>query len=68
MNTPANEPEEASPRRGPHRVRLPGFIAPDDERGLGDVIARVTYAAGIAPCRGCRERAARLNNWLVFTR
>ena len=68
MKTCEKEPEEPSPRRKPHRVRLPGFIAPEDERGLGDVIARVTYAVGIAPCGGCRERAARLNNWLVFTR
>jgi hypothetical protein len=50
----------------PRRMRLPGFIT-DDDVGLGDVVARVTHAAGIRPCEGCRRRAASLNRWLVFT-
>ena len=56
-------------RREPRRVRLPGFIpAGTDEAGLGDVITRVTRAAGISPCGGCQRRASRLNGWMVFTR
>ncbi|MBV8135839.1 MAG: hypothetical protein JO121_09460 [Deltaproteobacteria bacterium] len=51
----------------PFRVRLPGFIS-DEEVGLGDVIKRMTYAAGIRPCGGCEQRAAALNRWVVFTR
>jgi hypothetical protein len=51
----------------PYRVRLPGFIS-DEAVGLGDVVKRVTYAAGIRPCGGCESRAAALNRWMVFTR
>lgn len=49
----------------PYRVRLPGFI--NEEVGMGDVIKRVTAAAGIKTCGGCQRRAAALNRWLVFT-
>jgi hypothetical protein len=52
--------------RGPHRVRLPGFVV-DDDVGLGNAVKGVAYAAGIKPCRGCERRAAALNRWLVFT-
>jgi hypothetical protein len=48
------------------RVRLPGFIT--DEIGLGDVIKRLTYAAGVKTCGGCEERAAALNRWIMFSR
>jgi hypothetical protein len=51
----------------PFRVRLPGFIR-DEEIGLGDLVKRVTYAAGIRPCGGCEGRAAALNRRVVFTR
>jgi hypothetical protein len=53
-------------RPEPHRVRIPGFIA-ETEVGLGDAIKRATSRAGIRPCGSCRERAARLNRWLVFS-
>ncbi|HEX8068877.1 MAG TPA: hypothetical protein VF546_02930 [Pyrinomonadaceae bacterium] len=53
------------PEGRPFRVRLPGFI--NDEVGLGDVVKRVTSAAGIRPCGGCQRRAAALNRWLVFS-
>jgi hypothetical protein len=49
------------------RVRLPGFVR-DEEIGLGDVVKRMTYAAGIRPCGGCEERAAALNRRVTFTR
>jgi hypothetical protein len=49
-----------------YRVRLPGFIS-DTEVGLGEVIKRATSLAGIRPCGSCRERAASLNRWLVFS-
>jgi hypothetical protein len=55
------------PRRQPHQVRLPGFIA-DKEVGLGSAIKRLTYAMGIKPCAGCEKRAAALNRWMVFSR
>jgi hypothetical protein len=51
----------------PLRLRLPGFIK-DEEIGLGDVVKRMTYAAGIRPCGGCERRTATLNRWIVFTR
>ncbi|NOT83574.1 MAG: hypothetical protein HOP02_02095 [Methylococcaceae bacterium] len=50
-----------------HRIRLPGFIA-DEEIGLGDVIKQASSYFGIKPCGGCRQRAAALNHWMVFTR
>jgi hypothetical protein len=53
-------------RPGPHRARIPGFSA-EAEVGLGDVIKRSTSLVGIRPCRSCRERAAGLNRWMVFT-
>jgi hypothetical protein len=52
----------------PHRMRMPGFIRDDREIGLGDVVARVTYARGIGPCGGCERRRAALNRWLAFRR
>jgi hypothetical protein len=59
--------ETAHPQnRKPYRVRLPGFISETDV-GLGDVVKRATYAAGIKPCGGCERRAAALNRWLVIT-
>lgn len=51
----------------PFRIRLPEFVR-DEEIGLGDVVKRVTYAAGIRPCAGCEKRAAALNRRVVFTR
>ena len=50
----------------PHRVRLPGFVS-ETEVGLGDVIKHATSAIGIRPCEPCRERAAKLNRWLLFS-
>jgi hypothetical protein len=52
--------------RPAHRVRLPGFIT-DEDVGLGDVVKRMAYAAGIRPCGGCEQRAATLNRWLAFS-
>jgi hypothetical protein len=49
------------------RIRLPGFVR-DEEIGLGDVVKRMTYAAGFRPCGGCGKRAAALNRRVVFTR
>jgi hypothetical protein len=49
------------------RIRLPGFVR-DEEIGLGDVVKRMTYAAGIRPCGGCEKRAAALNRRVIFTR
>jgi hypothetical protein len=49
------------------RVWLPGFLR-DEEIGLGDVVKRMTYAAGIRPCGGCEKRAAAMNRRMIFTR
>ena len=51
----------------PYKVRLPGFMS-DGDVGLGDVVKRITYAAGIKPCGGCEKRAASLNRLLKFGR
>ena len=56
-----------NPKDEPFRVRLPGFVR-DEEIGLGDVVKRMTYAAGIRPCGGCEKRAAALNRRVIFTR
>jgi hypothetical protein len=54
--------ELAEPR---HRVRLPRFIV-KEAVGLGDVVKRGIATSGVRPCRGCQERAARLNRWVSF--
>jgi hypothetical protein len=56
-----------NPKDKAFRVRLPGFVR-DEEIGLGDVVKRMTYAAGIRPCGGCEKRAAALNRRVIFTR
>jgi hypothetical protein len=58
----AEEGGTSTPR---HTIRLPRFFIHDDA-GLGDVVKRATSAAGIRPCAGCEERAARLNRWVGF--
>jgi hypothetical protein len=64
MNSRSKEetPDSAPPR---HAVRLPGFIT-DESVGLGDLVKRVTYLAGVKPCGGCERRAAALNRWMAF--
>jgi hypothetical protein len=59
------EPGSVGGHPAPHRVRLPGFSA-DTEVGLGDVVKRAASLAGIRPCGSCRDRAARLNRWMVL--
>lgn len=51
-----------------HRVRLPGFLSDDEEIGLGDLVKRATSYLGIKPCGDCKQRAAALNRWMVFTK
>jgi hypothetical protein len=46
-----------------HQVRLPRFIV-HEPVGLGQVVKRVTSAAGVKPCAGCERRAERLDRWL----
>jgi hypothetical protein len=64
-----NEPKKgsASMEEPAHRIRLPGWLV-KEEVGLGDVVKRVTYRAGIQPCAGCEKRAAGLNRWVSFSR
>lgn len=67
QNRPRNPGEDGDPAeaRSP-RVRLPGFVN-DDDIGLGDAMKRVFRIIGIRPCRGCEQRAAALNRWLVLS-
>jgi hypothetical protein len=66
--TKTSSESEARNERQPYRVRLPGFVGEGKEVGLGDVIKRATYSAGIRPCAGCLQRAGALNRWIRFTR
>lgn len=61
-------PDQALPETeaARHNIRLPGFLI-DSPVGLGDVIKKVTYAAGIPACDGCERRAEKLNRWIRFT-
>lgn len=34
--------------------------------GLGDVVAAITKAVGIKPCRGCKQRQSWLNKVIPF--
>ncbi len=61
------EPATSHQQRGPHRVRLPGFVSSEDV-GLGEVVSRVTTRMGVRPCGGCRRRAAALDRRVVVTR
>jgi hypothetical protein len=63
----AEDATEETREDQPYRVRLPGFIK-DEPVGLGTVVTRITYAAGIPLCGGCAGRAAAMNRWVVFTR
>ena len=63
-----HEPHDRDEARRPRRVRLPGFIRDDREIGLGDIVSKVTYAAGMKPCGGCERRRGALNRWIVFHR
>ena len=49
-------------------VRLPHAFMKEDEIGLGELVKRMTRAAGIAPCGGCEKRAYAMDQWLVLTR
>lgn len=60
------EEQRESTKQAAHRVRLPGFVS-DEEIGLGDVVKRVTRAAGVQPCGGCGRRAEALNRLIVFS-
>jgi hypothetical protein len=63
--SPPSRPQNGDSAEPRHRVRLPRFVV-EEPVGLGDVVKRVTSAVGIAPCSGCRERAARMNRWVGF--
>ena len=67
MRTKKHKTETEKKPDQPYRVRLPGFIADDEDVGLGELIKRVTSAAGIKPCGGCQRRANTLNRWMVFS-
>jgi hypothetical protein len=64
MSEKVNDDRERE--RHTRRLHLPGFITEEDV-GLGDVVKRITYAAGIRPCGGCERRKATLNRWFIFS-
>jgi hypothetical protein len=67
MNNKQTRSDEANKNeQQPYRMRLPGFIK-DEEVGLGDLVKRMTSSFGIQPCGDCEQRAAMLNQWLIFT-
>lgn len=39
---------------------------PKKIKGLGDVVATVTSAVGIEPCKGCKKRQEKLNKLIPF--
>lgn len=47
------------------RVRVPFELSKDV--GLGDVIKNITSTVGARPCGKCEQRAAYLNQRVVFT-
>jgi hypothetical protein len=64
--TPRSDRSGDPPKPRQRQVRLPMFVT-DEPIGLGDVIKRATSVAGIKPCGGCAQRAARLNSRVTFT-
>lgn len=45
------------------RIPIPGL---KKDVGLGDAIARMTSAAGIKPCGGCKKRQALFNGAIIL--
>ena len=54
------------PKKKPRRIRLPFSLG--KEIGLGDLIKVLTSAVGIKPCKGCEQRAEKLNEKFVIGR
>ena len=57
------EEQQEALKRVRHEVRLPRFLV-NEPVGLGQVVKRITTAAGVEPCTPCEQRAARLDRWL----
>lgn len=55
--------QQAATGQARHHVRLPRFLV-DEPVGLGQMVKRVTTAAGVKPCAPCERRAAQLDRWL----
>jgi hypothetical protein len=63
---PEQDMDTSNPRSGvgaSRRMRLPRFLV-NEPVGLGQVVKRITSAAGLTPCGPCERRAARLDRWL----
>jgi len=62
------------PRCDPHKRRLLPVNAKRNckprakrrSRGLGDTVAKLTAAVGITPCKGCKKRQRKLNQWFPY--
>lgn len=63
MSDTARDEVVEGERPARHTVRLPRLIV-EQPVGLGQIIKRVTGAAGMTPCGPCEQRAARLDRWL----
>lgn len=47
-------------------VAMPTAPAKKKSRGLGDTIAKITKAIGIAPCKKCKKRQKKLNELFPY--
>jgi hypothetical protein len=63
----ARDPEAA--RRAVERWGMDALMNPGapEQRGtgLGDMIAKITSAVGVKPCKPCEERRKKLNRWRI---
>ena len=67
----ADDTSDADQARGQKqqklRIRLPGFVAPEEDLGLGTAIKRMTYVLGIKACGGCDRRVAALDRRVTLS-
>lgn len=53
-------------RKDPIAVPSSGTMYQSPMRGAGDLVAKITKAVGIAPCKGCAKRQEWLNHLIPF--
>jgi hypothetical protein len=63
LQEPDTSDANTEPAKATHRVRLPRFIV-HEPVGMGQIVKRVTSAAGVKPCEPCERRARQLDRWL----
>jgi hypothetical protein len=58
---------DCQPRAGAKKIPLAALKAASaPSRGFGDTIAKITKAAGIKPCGGCKKRQEALNRLFPY--